>query len=287
MIAVGRLAPGNQWDQNMVDRLLDNTLYPTGLEFHRHEGYPHADGCVLVIPGRYWHDSIHDIDDAIASYRWVLGVRTGDEEDLFDIHEVAHPNIRWWVQTPRPDRDYGDARLFGVGFPPHFNHLPAGPPEKLIDVFLAGQDTHDRRHRAFGALQDAPLGIKRVERTAGFTQGMDPAEYVECMLMAKTAPAPAGPVSADTFRVYEALEAHTVPLADTISPAVDEPGFWDRIFVEHMGPLYTNPAALPDLVAAVLDDATDYANHVTAAWMRYKRQLALWLREDLEQLGAL
>ena len=53
MIPVGRLAPKDQWDQNMLDLLFDNDLYYTGLTFKRIEGYPHTDGAILIIPGRY------------------------------------------------------------------------------------------------------------------------------------------------------------------------------------------------------------------------------------------
>ena len=133
-IPVGRLAPTKQWDQNMLDLLFANNLYHTGLNFSRHEGYPTADGAILIIPGRYWHESVNQISEAIAKYRWVLGIRTGDEEDLFDPERVFHRNIKWWVQSPSVGRDYGDARLFGVGFPPHFNDIPF--LERGTGVFL-------------------------------------------------------------------------------------------------------------------------------------------------------
>ena len=94
MIPVVHLPPGDQWDQHMLDRLLLGQLYPHGIECEFEDDWPDADGIVLVIPGRYWHDRADEISDEIARYRWVLAIRTGDEEDLLDPKLIQHPNIR-------------------------------------------------------------------------------------------------------------------------------------------------------------------------------------------------
>jgi hypothetical protein len=283
MIRVGRLAPANQWDQTMLDELFANRLYPTGLDFTRSEGYPaKADGCILLIPGQYWHGHEGEISSAIARYTWVLGVRTGDEEDLFDITKVDHPNIKWWLQTPRRDHD---TRLMGIGFPPHFTNLPEDVPEKNIDVFLSGQNTHSRRQECFAALK--PLERCRVEQTEGFTQGMDPVEYTACMTSAKVAPCPSGAVSPDSFRVYEALEAHAIPIADDRSPDYDSSGFWKMLFPDAPFPIITNYSDLPGWTEDLIAGWPANANRITAWWMQQKRRYAQWLRDDLEALGAL
>ena len=284
MITVGRLAPKDQWDQNLLDRLFDNTLYPTGLRFKRVEGYPTSDGCVLIIPGRYWHEKVNAISEAIAKYVWVLGVRVGDEEDQFDPEKVVHPNIKWWVQTPDPQRDYGGARLFGCGFPPHFNTLINY--ERDVDVFLSAQNTHDRRHQCFTALKKT-YANKKVEPTKGFTQGMGGDEYARWMCSAKIAPAPSGPESPDSFRLFEALEAHTIPIADDLSPKTPKPGFWRAVFPDAPFPILTDYKDLPGYVEDQVKGWPANANRITAWWIRQKRQMAKNLRADLTELGAL
>lgn len=283
MIPVARLAPGDQWDCHTLDLLFANRLHPTGLEFERHEGYPHADGTILIIPGRYWADRTADITAALARYRWVLAIRTSDEEDSFDIAKVTHPNIRWWVQTPRTDRDYGHARLIGLGFPAHFDHLP--DVERELDVFLAAQNTHSRRRQAFAAL----ASYRRphwIEPTPAFTEGLPPDAYVVAMCAARVAPAPSGAVSPDTFRLYEALQAHTVPIADDISPAYNSAGYFQRLYPGAPFPILRDYADLPGYIGDVLDDYPRIANRVTAWWMAHKRAMATWLHEDLTALGA-
>lgn len=287
MIPVGRLAPGNQWDQNMLDRLFANELYPTGLTFKTTAGYPVGDGCVLIIPGRYWAGHTGKITEAIRLYRWVLAIRTSDEEDLFDIRQVEHPNIRWWIQTPRMDREY-DARLIGLGYPPHFNVMERDAPGKQwADVFLSAQKTHQRRVEAFAATKAIVGPLVFARATEGFTEGMSKEEYAGSMSGAKVAPAPSGAVSPDSFRLYEALEAHCVPIADDVSPAYDSQGYWRRMFPDAPFPILTDYRDLEGLVTEALGDWPRNANRITAWWMQQKRKLSLWLREDLEALGAL
>jgi hypothetical protein len=271
-----------------LDRLFANQLYPTGLEFERHDTYPKTDGTILMIPGRYWAKHTTDISDAIARYRWVLAIRTGDEEDLFDITKVEHPNLKWYVQTPRTDRDYGDARLIPLGFPPHFNVLPPSQPNRVVDVFLAAQRTHERRAQAFYAIDQAHQGWNTVTvSTSGFTQGEPPDKYARLMFMAKVAPAPSGAFSPDSFRLYEALEAHAVPIADDISPEYDSEGYWRRLFPDAPFPILTNYNDLPGYIGDVLADYPRIANRIAAWWIGYKRALARALRKDLGDLGAL
>lgn len=287
VIPVGRLEPYSQWDQNMLDRLFANRLYPTGLEFSRVDHYPDAPGCVLLIPGRYWVDQVEEVSKSLARYCWVLAIRTGDEADTFDITAVKHPNIRWWVQTPRADRHYGEARRFGVGFTPHFNDLPADPPSKDIEVFLAGQNTHDRRRQAFAMVAQIEGSVSYPTR--GFTQGLSPKKYRDYMLRTRLAPCPAGVFSPDSFRVYEALEAHALPIADDISPAsgYDSRGYWHQTLGAPPFPVLTDYVNLPGWCRDCLESWPGNANRVTAWWMKLKRTYARWLVEDLDLLGAL
>ena len=286
-IEVGQLAPGAQWDQTLLADLLSNKLYPTDLSFHRCSGYPNADGCVLLIPGRYWWDRTDEISNALSRYDWVLGLLTGDEEALFDVGKIGHNNIRWWVQSPRPDRDYGDARLVGLGYTPHCRTQAVGYPTKELDIFLAAQDTHDRRTLAFAALRGSPFFNMLLLPTEGFTCGMKPDAYATAMRNTRVAPAPAGPATPDTFRVYEALQAHAIPIADDVTPGYPSRGFWRNLYPDAPFPILTDYTHLSGQVHQLLESYPSSANEVAAWWMRQKREYARWLRSDLTALGAL
>lgn len=290
MIPVGWLAPSADcWDANMLRLLLDGELYPHGLDVKHFKGYPpNLDGCILVVPGRYWAEAMPDIEDAVASYKWLLLIRTSDEEDLFDVNQFAGPEqTKFWVQTPRTVGDYGDARLFGVGFTPHFNNLPKDPPGKNLAVFLSAQDTHERRHEAFRACQHLSDGLRTLVRpTKGFTQGMSATEYVGSMLSAAVAPAPSGAVSPDSFRLFEALEAHCVPIADTVSPIDGPTDYWRRLFPDAPFPVLTAYRDMPGYVDDALKDWPRNANRIAAWWVAQKRRYTHWLVDDLKALGA-
>jgi hypothetical protein len=292
LIHVGRLAPVHQYDQAMLDDLFANRLYPTGIEFDMAEGYPgypDTDGCILLVPGRYHDQHTDQISAAIARYKWVLAMRVGDEEDWFDISKVSHPSIKWWVQTPKVGKDYGDARFIGVGYAPYFRGLHAAPPPKALDVFMSAQNTHVRRNECFDALKgDLPgVALKFVNATEGFTQGLDPATYVQQMRYTKVAPAPSGAQCPDSFRVWEALESHAIPIADDVSPVYDSRGFWDMLLPGAPFPILTDYSDLPGYINDVLEDWPATANRVAAWWMRQKRQMARDLVSDLRALGAL
>lgn len=287
-ISVGRLAPIGQWDQTLIQDLMTNRLHPTGLDFEWHEGYPgRAAGCILILPSRYWAGHEAEISMAVSKYEWVLFMLTSDEEQLLEASKIVHPNARFWIQTPRKGKQYPkDSRFIGVGYTPQTRTMPVEAPEKLLDVFLSCQRTHIRREEAFQALEHIPHS--RIEATQGFTQGMDPAEYVRCMTAAKAAPTPSGAVSPDSFRVYEALEAHAVPVLDAVSPVDGPTQYWEALFPGYLPfPVYQDAAELKPLITQTLSDWPAIANRVAAWWMQTKRRYAHWLREDLEALGAL
>lgn len=287
MIPVVALPPGDQWDQNILDLLFSNRLYPTGLQFERSPRvpWPDTDGLILIIPGRYYCDRTDMVTKICARYSWILAIRTGDEEDLFDVGAVDHPNITWWIQTPRVGKDYGDARVIPVGFPPHFNELNPTPPSAFMDVVLAAQNTHERRRQCFEILHRCDGDIA-IWETAGFTQGLAPEAYRGSMVAAKVAPAPSGAVSPDSFRLWEALEAHAVPIADDVSPAHEGTGYWALMCPQAPFPVLVDYTDLPGYIRDVLTDWPRCANRVTAWWIDYKRQLAQRLDRDLLNLGA-
>lgn len=285
-VPVVRLAPGHQWDQHLLDLLFTNRLWQTGLEFERFDAYTKTPGIILIAPGRYWAGHEQEISGALARYDWVLAIRTSDEEDLFELAKVEHQNLRWWTQTPRVGRDYGTARFIPLGFPPHFDALGVEPPDKTIDVFMSAQNTHSRREQAFDALAGTTY-LQRILATGGFTQGLQPAEYAQQMCQAKVAPAPSGAVSPDSFRLWEALQSHAIPIADAVSPVDGVTDYWRRLFGDPPFPVIENYGDLPGYIGDQLADYPRNANRIAAWWIAQKRAMALNLREDLRQLGAL
>jgi len=101
------------------------------------------------------------------------------------------------------------------------------------------------------------------------------------------APAPSGAVSPDSFRLYEALEAHTIPIADDISPTHDSAGYWRLVFPDAPFPILDSYEQLPGYIEDQLKAWPANANQIAAWWTRQKRTMARNLRNDLKKLGAL
>jgi hypothetical protein len=289
-VPVHYLPPGDQWDQTLVRLLLTNRLYPTGWEFAATEGdvWPDAEGLVLVFPGRYYVDRSEEIHDALSRYRWALIIKTGDEEDAFDIAPLAaDPRRRVWIQTPRIDRTHPEGvRFMPLGFSPHFVDLPADPPDKTTTVFLSAQKNHDRRRQAFDALAGREDDEMFVRPTPGFTQGLAPEVYRDHMLAARIALAPSGVVSPCSFRLFEALEAHAVPIADDVSPVYDSRGYWSKLLPGAPMPVISDYGSLVGWVDDLLQAYPANANQIAAWWFREKRRWAFNLDEDLGAVTA-
>lgn len=276
------------WDQAMVEALLRNEVWPTGYDFEHTNDLgtvPEGSGAVVVLPARYLADDVQALNKALAPLPWVLLMLTSDEESWFPWRELEHPNLRLWVMTPRPDEHEGAGRFLGEYWPPNTcEWLASMDASKPLDWFFAGQITHESREILAKVLGDLDGG--EFVGTEGFTQGLTQDEYLRGLARAKVAPAPSGPATPDSFRLYEALEAGCVPVVEEACPAFGE-GYWSLLLGERPPfPVVSSWAQLPSLLHEILPDWTTHANRCSAWWQGYKRRLATNLAADLAELGA-
>lgn len=272
------------WDQALLDQLLSGALWSTATtrEMESHDSMPSdIDGAVVVVPGRQNAENYHLVQEAILPLKWVLLIVTGDEEGAFPIEAIDHPNMRKWVMTPQP-RHSGMSVELGSGMPP--NMKPA-ICDKTLDWFFAGQITHERREQCAGVLRSMAGG--ELIETPGFTQGLGQVEYWDRLARAKVAPCPGGPISPDSFRLFEALEAGCIPVADAYSGRRDSgnPHYWYRIFGEPFFPVVGDWAEFPEVLNGLLTGWPHNANRVASKWQGYKRDLAHTLDRDVSDLS--
>lgn len=265
------------WDQAVLEDLFGNRLWPCRWRFRVTEEMPDTGVAVVVVPGRFHADDIDALNTAIAPLDGVVLIVTSDEERLFHVERVQHPNMRVWVQTPRPGERFD--RVFGVGYPPDTPAMLAEHRQVMVDKpggwFFAGQVTHRRREE----MRDALTPHRRsghLLSTRGFTQGWPRTRYLRALAAAKVAPAPSGPVCADTFRVWEALEAGCIPLPD--SHRTDGPeGYW------HHFQLPEPPVAEWDGVDVSWTPGR--AARWSSWWQQEKRDMARDLTRHLTELS--
>jgi hypothetical protein len=277
---------GTQWDQGLLEDLLKGQYH---IESKR---ITPSDEAIVILPARYYVDEVDWLNREINKVDKLKLILTSDEESLFPIEKLDHPNIKLYVMTPDFKHDYPEGTIFlGEGYPPHMK-LHLSPPAKTLDYFFSGQITHERR-QLLAKAQETIVEFKdnnqlngKFNETPGFTQGYEPQEYYELMMSAKAVPCPSGPATPDSFRVFEALECGAVPVCDNISPAgVDN--YWARLYSESPLPSFDNYDFVQSELINVRDEYPVKNNDCLAWWMRYKRDLKLDLVGTQESITVL
>jgi hypothetical protein len=262
------------WDQWQVEQML------TDLGGHHRlwEDDKLVDAAVVVIPaGRYEPDFVQAELDRLDACVVIL---TSDETAVFDSSKLTHGNARWWVQAPRPGRSYPEgARFLPCGFPPFTSELaraaPASASHRDRDWAFLGQVNHRSRRELVANLRGLTGGDLRPSQ--GFTTGVSQTAYMRAMAAAKIAPCPSGPGMADSFRVWEALEAGCVPVVEEGCPAY-KGGYWGQLGTPF--PTVGDWSEFPALLPRLLDEWPGNANRIQSWWSQYRRSLEWGLWDD-------
>lgn len=273
------------WDQGILEGLIHHKIWKTsgGPSFSNYEEVSEEfDGAVVIVPGTQNVEYISNINSELSKLNWVLLIVTGDEDSIFPVENISHPNMKLWLMTPKQGA-VAD-RYLGSGFPPGMEEtLKVQGPEKPLDWYFSGQVTHPRRTQCIEALK--PFSNGELLATGGFTQGLEQKEYWKKLGQAKIAPCPGGPATPDSFRLFESLEAGCIPIADLSYGRGSHPEYWKLVFGEVFFPTIENWYSLPEVVPSLLSGWPDNANRISASWQKYKRDLAYALDDDIRELS--
>ena len=272
------------WDDALFEDYFSGQLWGTEEQYafeHRFD-LLNLDGAVIVFPGRAQVDYIDQLNKDISCLKWVVLIITGDEEGLFPIDKIEHPNMELWVMSAKPG---ARGHPFLNGYTPQTKLLDGMSYQKETDWFFAGQVTHKRRELCAAKLKEIGGGV--LVETEGFTKGLPHAEYFEKLAGAKVAPCPSGPQTPDTFRLYEALEAHSIPIVDIKTPENNYPDYWGNLFGEEVPfpVIRCDYESLPSYMSELLADYPASSNKVVAWWLRYKRKLTNALNESIHKVS--
>lgn len=288
------------WDQGLLELIVRGEVWrPTRpYRFENHMVSPahpwgddDLDGAVVVIPGRHqWEqgDTIPWLNRQLERLTgWAFVIVTGDEEAGFDHTRLQHPNMVLWVQTPDLHRFDADPRVtrifpegYGASVPGTLREILAGePPERRgWQWVFAGQVTHPRRRELVDVLRGISHSGALIE-TDQFLGGVPHEEYLAMLADSVTAPAPSGPATPETFRLYEALEAGCVAIVDEGPAGKINTELHPRLLGRH-SPVrrvqrWTDLPALP--IAYPADNAASWA-----WWQSYKRDLVHAFHAQIE-----
>lgn len=293
------------WDQGMLEDVFAGTMWQPATsyrfvtfddwELFQDSNLTSADGAIIVLPAPKHVDYVEQINERLSALKWVILILTSDEEALFPVEKIKHPNIFIWLTYPFPDKHEAYNRI-GTGYPQNARkYLPRYQDqamERPLDYFFAGQITHTRRQQlrhALDVVKEFSANNKLKGETLyseGFTQGFTPSDYYEKLASAKIAPAPSGVVTPDSFRLFEALEAGCVPIADTRDPNGRFPDdYWQWLFGEVVPfPVLTDYEQLQGFMIEARDNWTPLSNKIFAWWQGKKRELCYRLMKQVHIL---
>ncbi len=264
----------DKWDYGLLKEIFDKN----SIEQIKVNALPIEDRAFVVIPGpqNIGHEK-HIAKELQNISRLVLFI-TGDEEGVFDIDRIDHPNAEIWIQYPH--KKHEKYNKFPIGVPQHLkNNLP-NYKTKTYDVFFAGQITHQRREQLAGAI--ALVNNALYKPTDGFARGDKPIHYYDNLASSRIAACPAGAVVIDSFRLFEAIEMMSLPIADLINSSGLEDDFYQRVFNEVV-PFYKikDRNELPNLTLRLLEGYPNNMHTVVCWWIKYKRDFGIKLMRQI------
>jgi hypothetical protein len=151
---------------------------------------------------------------------------------------------------------------------------------KTYDVFFGGQITHQRRQQLAEVMPSIENALYKP--TDGFAKGDNPVDYYDNLMNSKIAPCPAGAVSIESFRLFEAIEMMTLPIADLVDSSGLKYNFYKNVFNELVPfPQTKYWSELPIIVLNLLEEYPKNMHNVVCWWIKYKRDLGIKLMEQV------
>lgn len=248
-----------------------------------------ATEAVVVVHGEHLLNQAYQVQVDLNRFRRSLVVVFCDDGAHFPTRTLMAPNRKIWQQMPIPGQHNFANHFMICGYPHdtqmHLANYDAGLVDRPLDWFFAGQMTHIRRHQCVAELKKIPNG--RLVETPGFWQGLERTEYFRTMASAKIIPCPSGPVTPDTIRMAEALEAGCLPIIDATCPRPGFPtGFWEYVLGSTPPfPVVQDWRTLPEVMRQELAKWPANRDVAMEWWREYKRKMRNWMVEDVAWLG--
>lgn len=234
--------------------------------------------------------------DFLRDFQSVLLFITANEEGTFDPKQIWHPRMRMWIQTPtRAQRQWASCGI-PWGWTPGFDgtrwleRLPgyeATEADRMLKFSFVGQLTHQRRNQCIDVAKKLPSVDSCLLTSHSFGAGLPRHLYFELLMNSKVVLCPSGPQTADTFRVWEALEAGALPIVDNYNYRDQgDDDYWDYILGPNhpFKPIQVWDAQLVDRLNYYLENFKMSQAFVMGWWQGKKRFWQEKFKTDLEML---
>lgn len=181
--------------------------------------------------------NVIELRDYLKTIKSGVVIFASEEDAYYPWTEVMHTGLVAWTQYWRPQSKglITERVLLGAPYRIKDFKINSHLPKKYLWSFV-GQVQNPFRQRCVDVLKTLPNGyLKEISGFGGYCEdGMDYQEYLDIMCQSKFVMCPAGSMSVDSFRLYEAMECNAIPITDKRSPR-DAEGFdyWKEVYPDN------------------------------------------------------
>jgi hypothetical protein len=232
------------------------------------------------------------LTDRLNRLSWSVVIVIGDDAAMFPTERLTHERRKIWLQMPVPGRHDFVARKLTCGFPhdaPAYLAHCQGLPRRFVWSF-SGQVNHRLRQECVNHLGNMRDGFLMM--TSGFWQGLPRDEYYRLLAESKFVACPSGACTPDTLRVFEALEAGAIPVADRRFPPgypqgfKDTDNYWEYVLGDVPFPTLTNWLDFPMIIQNWSQDYEARREKLQTWWKGYKNEMSRQLEEDVRSISS-
>ena len=260
--------------------LLKETFAKKKIEVIETLSLPESDRAFVVLSGSDLTGVEEFMSKKLQPIKKIVLFITSDECGTFNVDKISHPDIKIWKQYPYPK--HKKYFKMALGAPIRLRQNTPEYTEKEIDLFFAGQITHQRRQELGKVMQS--LNTENYWPTAGFMQGGSAKDYYGKVAKTRVVPAPAGTATIDSFRFYEALELLAMPIGDTKNSSGEDFDYWDYMFEQSVPFPKTNDwHNLPPMVDQIVSEYPANMHRVVSWWIKYKRDFSNKIMEQINE----
>lgn len=225
-----RNCKGN-WDHGLISDIFERN--PQHFDEYNESGIVNAERAIIIVSGK---PDVAHLRDYLNDFKSGIVILTSDEDAYFDYRAAVPAHLEVWTQYYTADRSDIKERLL-LGVPNRFKDYQINlKPEKKWLWSFVGQVQNPFRQQCVNTLKKLPDGLlQEVEFFGGNGQNaVQYQDYLDIMCQSKYVICPAGSMSVDSFRLYEAMECGAIPITDARSPRDSKDfNYWNEVYPRH------------------------------------------------------
>jgi hypothetical protein len=223
------------WDMGLLDAALTGKLTEPSVQFEHvmlDGPVPAGASGIFVLHGGTCHDNLEDTKKWIEPAGPSILVHVADECHTLDSTALLRDGDQLWQQVVNPVHAVRTSRALLSGWRSEtvatIAQLRTQEIQRDLLWSFSGQVTHPTRCDCAAAASARSDGV--LNCTGGFGQGLEYDGYTKLMLRSKVVLCPSGPITADTMRMYEALEAGCLVVCNRRAPSQpNSVNYWEHV----------------------------------------------------------